>query len=152
MLGYLSADITSSLKLSEQLMSAHKQGCHSGPAAGDFPLIFWGTSPATLIKNQHVDFTTTSCKNTWDTTRHLGCNNESLIFRVPSPLPPFSKLVSLQHYTLKSEQQLWMGERGEMCLISHRYFIGRDYKKEKRIFNESVSTFLQLVVVITWKL
>ena len=36
-----------------------------------------------------------------------------------------------------------------ICLISHTYFISGGFKKEKLIFLESVSTFLQMVVAFS---
>ena len=61
------------------------------------------------------------------------------------PLHPFSKLLAIQDHAQNLEQ-LWMGGRREVSILSHRPVTSSDSKQEWLFFRESVSTFLQLVV------
>ena len=63
-----------------------------------------------------------------------------------SPLPPLSKLLAIQDHTQNLEEQLWMGGRREVSIISHRPVTRSDLKQERSFFRGSVSTFLQVVV------
>ena len=63
-----------------------------------------------------------------------------------SPLHPSSKFLAIQNHTQNLEEQLWMGGRREVSIISHRPVTRSDLKQERSFFRGSVSTFLQLVV------
>ena len=89
---------------------------------------------------------TTSCKTTWDTVPYFGINGLSMILCLWSPLHPLSKLLAIQDHTQNLEEQLWMGGRREVSIISHRPVTRSDLKQERSFFRGSVSTFLQLVV------
>ena len=88
----------------------------------------------------------TSCKTTWDTVSYFGINGMSMILRLWSPLHPLSKLIAIQDHTQNLEEQLWMGGRRKVSIISHRPMNRSDLKQERSFFRGSVSTFLQLVV------
>ena len=62
------------------------------------------------------------------------------------PPPPLSKLLAIQDHTQTLKEQLWMGGRGEVSIISYRRVTRSDLKQERSFFRGSVSTFLQLVV------
>ena len=62
------------------------------------------------------------------------------------PLHPLSKLLVIQDHAQNLEQQLWIGGRREVSIISHGPVTSSDLKHERLFFRESVSTFLQLVV------
>ena len=64
-----------------------------------------------------------------------------------SPTHPLSKLLAIQDHAQNLEEQLWIGGRRKVSIISHRPVIRRDLKQERSVFRGSVSTFLQLVVV-----
>ena len=49
------------------------------------------------------------------------------------------------------EEQLWMGGRREVSIISHRPVTSSDLKQKRSFFRGSVSTFLQLVVATSVK-
>ena len=65
------------------------------------------------------------------------------------PLHPLSKLLAIQDHAQNLEEQLWMGGRREVSIISHRPMTRRDLKQETLFFRGSVPTFLQLVVACT---
>ena len=87
-----------------------------------------------------------SCKSTWDTVPYFGINGLSMILCLWSPRHPLSKLLAIQDHTQNLEEQLWMGGRREVSIISHRPLTRSDLKQERSSFRGSVSTFLQLVV------
>ena len=90
---------------------------------------------------------TTSCKSTWDTVPYFGINGLSMILCLWSPLHPLSNLLAIQDHTQNLEEQLWMGGRREVSIISHRPVTRSDLQRESRLFfRGSVSTFLLLVV------
>ena len=62
------------------------------------------------------------------------------------PLHPLSKLLVIQGHAQNLKQQLWIGGRREVSIISHEPVTSSDLKHERLFFRESVSTFLQLVV------
>ena len=82
----------------------------------------------------------------WDTVPYFGLNGLSMILCSWPPLHPFSKLLAIQDHAQNLEEQLWMGGRREVSIISHRPVTRSDLKQERLFFRESVSTFLQLVV------
>ena len=84
---------------------------------------------------------TTSCKSTWDTVPYFGINSLSMILCLWSPLHPFSKLLAIQDHAQNLEEQLWMGGRREVSIISHRPVTRSDLKQERLFFRESVSKF-----------
>jgi len=96
-----------------------------------------------------INAATTSCKSTWDTVPYFGINGLSKILCLWSPLEPLSKLLAIQDHAQNLEEQLWMGGRREVSIISHRPVTNSDLKQERSFFRASVSTFLQLVVA--WK-
>ena len=68
----------------------------------------------------------------------------------PSPLPPpLIKVAS--NTTPYLEEELWMGGRREVSIISHRPVTRSDLKQERSFFRGSVSTFLQVVVAYNEK-
>ena len=89
---------------------------------------------------------TTSCKSTWDTVPYFGLNGLSMILCSWHPLHPFSKLLAFQDYAQNLEEQLWMGRRRGVTILSHRPVTSIDLKQDRLFFREIVSTFLQLVV------
>ena len=91
---------------------------------------------------------TTSCKSAWDTLPYFGINGLSMILCLWSPLHPLSKLIAIQDHAQNLEEQLWIGGRREVSIISYRPVTGSDLKQERSFFRGSVSTFLQLVVAI----
>ena len=105
-------------------------------------LIFY-TSPVSFVG---LKTATTSCKSTRDTALCFGINGLSMILCLWSPLHPLSKLLAIQDHAQNLEEQLWMGERKEVSIISHWHVTKSDLKQERLFFCESVSTFLQLVV------
>ena len=82
----------------------------------------------------------------WDTVPYFGINGLSMILCSWSPLHPLSKLPAIQDHTQNLEEQLWMGGRREVSIISHRPVTRSDFKQERSFFRGSASTFLQLVV------
>ena len=62
-----------------------------------------------------------------------------------TPLHPLSKLLAIQDHAQNLEEQLWMGGRREVSILSHRPVTSSDLKQERLFFRESVPTFLQLV-------
>ena len=96
-----------------------------------------------IVKLSHA---TTSCKSTWDTVPYFGINGLSMILSLWSPLHPISKLLAIQEHTQNLEEQLWMGGRREVSIISHRPMTRNDLKQKRSCFRGSVPTFLQLVV------
>ena len=89
---------------------------------------------------------TTSCKSTWDTVPYFGLNGLSMILCLWPPLHPFSKLLAIQDHAQNLEEQLWMGGRRGVTILSHRPVTSSDLKQDKLFFREGASTFLQLVV------
>ena len=77
---------------------------------------------------------TTSCKSTWDTVPYFGINSLSMILCLWSPLHPLSKLLAIQDHTQNLEEQLWMGGRREVSIISHRPVTRSDLKQERSFF------------------
>ena len=65
-----------------------------------------------------------------------------------TPLHPLSKLLAIQDHTPNLEEQLWMGGRREVSIISHRPVTRSNLKQERLFFRGSVSTFLQLAVAL----
>ena len=63
-----------------------------------------------------------------------------------TPLHPLSRLLAIQDHTQNLEEQLWMGGRRVVSIVSHRPVTRSDLKQERWFFRGSVSTFLQLVV------
>ena len=84
-------------------------------------------------------------KSTWDTTVfwHKWPVHD-LVLLIPPP-PPI-KVASNKGHTQNLEEQLWMGGRREVSIISHRPMTRSDLNQERSFFRGSVSTFLQLVV------
>ena len=64
------------------------------------------------------------------------------------PLHPLSKLLAIQDHTQNLEEQLWMGGRREVSVIFYRPVTRSDLKQERSFFRGSVSSYLQLVVVL----
>ena len=91
---------------------------------------------------------TTSCKSTWDAVPYFGISGLSMILCLWSPLHPLSKLLAIQDHTQNLEEQLWMGGRREVSIISYRPVTRSDLKQERSFFRGSDSTFLQLVVAM----
>ena len=91
---------------------------------------------------------TTSCKSTWDDVPYFGINGLSMILWLCSPLHPLSKSLAIQDHAQNLEEQLWMGGRREVSIISHRPVTSSGFKQERSFFRGSVSTFLQLVVAV----
>ena len=89
---------------------------------------------------------TTSCKSSWDTVPYFGINGLSMILCLWSPLHPLSKSLAIQDHTQTLQEQLWMGGRREVSIISHRPMTRKNLKQERLFFRGSVSTFLQLIV------
>ena len=77
---------------------------------------------------------------------YFGINGLSMILCLWSPLHPLTKLLMIQDHAQNLEEQLWMGGRREVSVISHRPVTSSDLKHERSFFRGSVSTFLQLVV------
>ena len=75
----------------------------------------------------------------------------AMILCLWSLLHPFSKLLAIQDHTQNLEEQLWMGGRREVIIISLRHVTSSDLKQERSFFRRSVSTFLQLVVALLGK-
>ena len=71
-----------------------------------------------------------------------------LVLLIPPPPGPLSMLLAIQDHTQNLEQQLWMGGRREVSVISQRPVTRSDLKQERSFFLWSVSTFLQLVVAL----
>ena len=67
-----------------------------------------------------------------------------------SPLHPLSKLLAIQDHAQNLEEQLWMGGRREVSVISHRPVTSSDLKHERLFFCGSVSTVLQLVLAFVF--
>ena len=65
-----------------------------------------------------------------------------------SPLHPLSKLLEIEDHTQNLEEQLWLGGRREVSIISHSPVTRSDLRHERSFFHGSVSTFLQLVAAI----
>ena len=65
-----------------------------------------------------------------------------------SPLHPLSKLLEIEDHTQNLKEQLWMGGRREVSIISHSPVTRSDLRHERSFFHGSVSTFLQLVAAI----
>ena len=105
-------------------------------------IIIW-KSGTSLLANHKA---TTSCKSTWDTVPYFGINGLSMILCLWSPLHPLSKLLAIQDHAQNLEEQLWMGGRREVSIISHTPVTSSDLKQEWSFFRGIVSTFLQLVV------
>ena len=101
---------------------------------------------AKVAKVARFFLATTSCKSSWDTVPYFGINGLSTILCLWSPLHPLSKLLAIQDHTQNLEEQLWMGGRREVSIISHRPVTRSDLQQERSFFRGSVSTFLQLVV------
>ena len=72
----------------------------------------------------------------------------SMILCLWCPLHPLSKLLAIQDHTQNLEEQLWMGGRREVSILSHRPVTWSNLKQERSFFRGSVSTFLQLVVAM----
>ena len=105
-------------------------------------IIIW-KSGTSLLANHKA---TTSCKSTWDTVPYFGINGLSMILCLWSPLHPLSKLLAIQDHAQNLEEQLWMGGRREVSIISHTPVTRSDLKQEWSFFRGTVSTFLHLVV------
>ena len=88
-----------------------------------------------------ISSATTSCESTWDTVPYFGIKSLSMILCLWSLLHPLSKLLAIQERTQNLEQQLWMGGRREVSVISHRPVTRGDLKQERSFFRGSVSTF-----------
>ena len=61
-------------------------------------------------------------------------------------LHPLSKLLAIQDQAQNLEEQLWMGGRREVSVISHRPMTSSNLKQERSFFHGHASTFLQLVI------
>ena len=94
---------------------------------------------------------TTNCKSTWDTAPYFGINGLSMILCLWFPIHPLSKLLAVQDHAQNFEEQLWMGGRREVSIISHRPVTRSDLKQERSFFLGSVSVFLQLIVASCYK-
>ena len=84
---------------------------------------------------------TTSCKSTWDTVPYFGINGLSMILCLCSPLHPLSKLLAIQDYAKNLEEQLWMGGRREVSVISHRPVTSSEFKQERPFFHGCLNIF-----------
>ena len=73
-------------------------------------------------------YATTSCKSTWDTVSYFGITGLSMILCLWSPIYPLLKLLAIQDHTQNLEEQLWMGGRREVSIISHRALTRSDLK------------------------
>ena len=76
----------------------------------------------------------------------FGISGLSMILCLWSPLHPLAKLLTTQDHAQNLEEQLWMGGRRKVSVISHRHVTSSDLKHERCFFRGSVSTCLQLVV------
>ena len=112
-----------------------------------FPLQSMDRTTNTASPDRHADIfltvATTSYKSTWDTVPYFGINGLSLTLCLRSPPPPL-----VQDHAQNLEEQLWMGGRREVSVISHRPVTSSDLKLERLFFRGSISTFLQLVVAL----
>ena len=84
---------------------------------------------------------TTSCQSTLDTVPYFGINGLSMILCPWSPLHPLSKLLAIQDHTQNLEEQLWMGGRREVSIISHRPVTSSDLKQERSYSRECLNNF-----------
>ena len=82
--------------------------------------------------------TPVSCKNNWDTVRHLAYHHVSMFVRFPFPSPSYQ--------SCWLDEQLWKGEREGLCVVSHRFLSSSDFQNENMFLIGNVSTILQLVV------
>ena len=70
------------------------------------------------------------------------------------PLLPISKLLAIQDLAQNLEEQLWMGGRREVSIISHRPVTRRDLKQERSFFvgvSQHFCNWLQLHSKRFWK-
>ena len=105
-------------------------------------IIIWKSGTSVLANHK----ATTSCKSTWDTVQYFGINGLSMILCLWSPSTPYHWLLAIQDHAQNLEEQLWMGGRREVSIISHTPVTRSDLKQEWSFFVGIVSTFLQLVV------
>ena len=56
--------------------------------------------------------------------------HELVLWPPPPPLHPLSKLLAIQDHAQNLEEQLWMGERREVSIISYRPVTSSDLKHE----------------------
>ena len=117
-----------------------------------FPLQSMDRTTSTASPDRHsgifLTVATISCKSTLNTVPYFGINGLSLILCLWSPLHPLSKLLAIQDHAQNLEEQLWMGGRREVSVISQRPVTSSDLKRERLFFLGSVSTFLELVVAL----
>ena len=76
---------------------------------------------------------------------YFGISGLSMILCLWSPLYALAKLLTIQDYAKNFEEQLRMGGRREVSVMSHRPVASSDLMHERLFFRGSVSTFLQLV-------
>ena len=62
-----------------------------------------------------------------------------------TPLHPILKLLAIQGHAKKLDEQLWMGGRREVSIVSQRPVNSSDLEQERSLFS-SVSTFFKLAV------
>ena len=86
---------------------------------------------ALIALNRKVTQATTSCKSTGDTVPYFGSNGQSVILCLWSLLLPLWKLVAMQDNAHNFKEQLWMGGRREIIIISHRPVTSSDLKQER---------------------
>jgi len=67
----------------------------------------------------------------------------------PPSSPYQSCFVAIQDHAPNLEEQLWTDGRKEVSIISHRPVTSNDLKQERWFSRRSVSTFLQLAVVLS---
>ena len=68
---------------------------------------------------------------------------------IPLSSPYQSCFVAIQDHAPNLEEQLWMEGRREVSIMSHRPVTSSDLKQERSFPRRSVSTFLQLAVVLS---
>ena len=86
---------------------------------------------ALIALNRKVTQATTSCKSTGDTVPYFGLNGQSVILCLWFLLLPLWKLVAMQDNAHSFKEQLWMGGRREIIIISHRPVTSSDLKQER---------------------
>ena len=117
-----------------------KQTPRGGPCLSLLPL-FDSIRRTSLSLDGHFVLQPVSCKSTWYTVPYFGINGLSMILCLWSPLHPLSKLLAIQDHAQILEQQLWMGGRWEVSIISHRPVLRSDLKQERLVFRECLNIF-----------
>ena len=58
-----------------------------------------------------------------------------------TPLHPISKLLAIQDHAKKMDEQLWMGGRREVSIVSQRPVTSSDLEQERSLFFECLNIF-----------